>query len=424
MKKVAIIGQTLNKNYANKISGGIQTVERLHVDIFLSRGWEVHFIAPSDCEVFREDESFKIHLLSTGSEDAYSGTTLTKHQKGALNKSKSADILDAIQLTDPDLVINHSFSSSHVRLAADLSVKYPVLNFVHNTADTAMDIAFIAKLQHYLRMTKNGSNLVCVSGYQRDTWRVAINKRIDSGSEHFTFIQRGDINQVYDPYVYPVFVKPVLMSPQRDVTDRFIVITRPDPIKNLHKMLELMNAGTVEKFPLDIFIAHPTSLTDNDYYVSKVDPVMSNLVNLGWDIKIHHNAPRNDLLKALSAARGCFIPCPVEAAPVALLEAASYGVKSIVFGKKRDGVLGHAAVDLLGEDNIQLVDVSVPSAEASSSLQKAVKSIAADEDSRKKLHAYTHKMHSFSQRTSDIMSLADTVMSRYSKSAKPKLIEF
>lgn len=413
--RVAIIGQTLNKNWQHKISGGIQTVERLHVKILEKLGHEVYFIAPKDSEQFSDYAN--LCCTATDSNEGVS-SNLTRAEKAALSKKSAVEIRDWITEIKPDMIINHSFSSSHVRLCAELSAKIPTLCFVHNTSDTAMDIGVIAKVQHYKKLTENGSALVCVSGYQRDTWRTALRKRVASGSESFEFLAESDVDKIYDLYCYPVYVTPQQAQPPED---HFVVISRPDPVKNVHTLLEL--ATQVNPFKLELFIAHPGKLEDNEYYVKKMQPALEKLQRLGHSVKLHHNAGRNLLLKRLMRAVGCFIPCTVEAAPVALLEAGSYGVKSIVFGKKRDGVLGHAAVDLLGADRIQLVDVSGTVQESASALQKAVQSVTADPGDRPKLQQYTELTHSFSARTDNLSQIMETVSSRYTK-PKASLMEF
>src|ERR1035437_2120191 len=142
--KIAIIGQTLNKNFETKISGGIQTVERLHARVFLSEGHDVYFITPGDSEVFNHHLNFHLCKMQGVSQEFYSTQVpLTRAEKSSINKKLTAEMRDWINEIKPDLVINHSFSSSHVRLAAELAEKLPVACFIHNTPDTAMDIGII-----------------------------------------------------------------------------------------------------------------------------------------------------------------------------------------------------------------------------------------------------------------------------------------
>lgn len=425
MKKVAIIGQTLNKNHRDKLSGGIQTVERLHVDIFLEQGWEVHFIAPSDSEKFRDSPDFSLHAMQTPSEEFYKEKGLTKHEKGSLNRAKAQDMRESISLVDPDLIINHSFSSSHVRLMAELSSKYPIMNFVHNTPDTAMDIGYFAKLQHYLTMTRNGGSVVNVTRYCRDLWRTTIKKRVRNGDDVVKFITEPEVDDVYTDFCYPVYItKPPL---EDRVLRKFVVITRMDPIKNLHGLLELMLNPKVDQFNLEVYFALPggdKELYANEYFVNKVNPLLTKLSHdRGWNVFVHQNVPREELLKRVSESTGNFVPCPVESASITFLEAASYGLKSVVFGKERDGVLGHAAVEMLGEDNLFLLNSSSKKEEMAAALDKFVKSYTGDLESREKLQQLTSEKHSFSARMGDIMAIAEKVMGRYTK-PKTKLMEF
>jgi len=414
--KVVIVGQTLNRNRANKISGGIQTVERLHVKIFLDQGWEVFFLAPSDSDEFVSHLSFKLCKLRSPSEEFYTSDNyaskpkLSRSEKGKLNKSKAVDMTEWINEIEPDLIINHSFSSSHIRVVTKFSKTIPTMCFVHNLPDTAMDIGIIAKLQFYLELTKNGSFLVNVTKYQRDLWRSALKKRVASGSESFKFISDTEIDQVYDRVCAPVYVDD---QEVKEAGERFIVITRLDPIKNLHGLLELLSHPSVEPFPLDIFVAEPGSIDNNEYWSTRVEPVMVELFTDEWDIKLHVNALREDLLKSLATASGNFVPCPIESASITLLEASIAGAKSIVFGKKRDDVLGHAAVDLLGPDNVCLIE-SKYSDESAIALQKAVENISGELKDRVNLHDYTLKNHSFSTRTYDIMKLVEDLQTSYS----------
>lgn len=400
--KIAIIGQTLNKNWAGKISGGIQTVERLHVKIFLSEDHEVYFIAPGDSEVFNDHQNFHLCKMQGVSQEFYSTQTpLTRAEKSAINKKLTAEIRDWVNEIKPDLVINHSFSSSHVRLAAELAEKMPSVCFIHNTPDTAMDIGIIAKVQFYKKLTERGGALVCVSKYQRDLWRIALRQRVKNG-ESFNFLKEEDIDKIYDQYCYPVYVDtPSQLALPKD---HFIVITRPDPIKNLHKLLEL--SINVNPYPLHIYLAHPGKLEENEYYTTKLAPRLELLKSKGYEITLHHNAPRTQLLDDLATARGCFIPCTVEAAPVVLLEAGALGVRSIVFAKaKRHGTVDHAANDLIGSDFLELVNVTGSDEEASIALSKAIEKLTADPGNRQNLSDLTLSRHSFSNRTYDIMKL-------------------
>jgi hypothetical protein len=189
--------------------------------------------------------------------------------------------------------------------------------------------------------------------------------------------------------------------------DHFIVITRPDPIKNLHKLLELSTDLT--PFALNIYLAHPGKLEENEYFSEKLAPRIEQLRNKGFKIELNHNAPRSQLLEDLAVARACFIPCTVEAAPVVLLEAGSRGVRSIVFAKQKHGTLDHAANDLVGRDNLELVDVTGSASEVSTTLSNSVEKLRADPGNRQNLSDYVISRHSFNNRTEDIMKLITSI---------------
>ena len=409
--KIAIVGQTLNKNHAGKIQGGIQTVERLHVKIFLDAGWEVFFIAPSCSESFNDHPNFKLCKCSLQAQDMCGD--MARADKAKHSRTLANEIRDWVNTINPDLVINHSFSSAHVRIATELASKYPVLCFIHNTADTAMDIGVIAKVKFYKELVKKGSALVCVSEYQRETWRVALRKRLASGGESFDFLSESDIDQIYNPFCYPIFINDETVQPAKD---HFIVISRPDPIKNVSKLLELSKGL---KYHLHLFLANSGPLDDNEYYAKKIKPHLSEL-----NVTVHHNAPRQDLLDCLATATGCFIPCTVEAAPVAFLEAASYGVRSIVFGKERSGVLGHAACALMGQENLELINVSEKSDTAAINLKLAIDKLLNSPSDRDVLKSDTYKRHSFAKRSEDLLKIVNDVMSHYKPTEKKTLLGF
>jgi hypothetical protein len=128
----------------------------------------------------------------------------------------------------------------------------------------------------------------------------------------------------------------------------------------------------------------------------------------------------------LATSRGCFIPCTVEAAPVAFLEAASYGVYSIVFAKEKGGVVDHAAKYLLPHNKIwEIINVSKKDEEAAADLKKAVDNMMTTDDLNLGgwcLSDFTCRIHSFEQRTKDLLKIADDTMKRYQK--KPNLLDF
>lgn len=407
--KVAIIGQTLNKNFASKISGGIQTVERLHVRLLLKQGHEVYFIAPNDSEAFTDDPRFFLCKMQQPSQEFYSSETpLTRAEKSSINKKLTAEMRDWVSDIKPDFIINHSFSSSHIRLASELAETIPTVCFMHNTPDTAMDIGVISKVQCYKKLTERGGALVCVSRYQRDLWKRALRQRIENG-ESFNFLSEADVDKIYNLYCYPVYVdKPTAVEPPKD---HFIVITRPDPIKNLHKLLELSH--NVDPYQLHIYIAHPGKLEDNEYYTTRIAPGIEKLINKGFDVKLFHNAPRTQLLPDLASARACFIPCTVEAAPVVLLESGSFGVRSIVFAKSKQGIVDHAANDLVGKENLELVDVTGPESESSARLSNAIEKLRKDPGEREKLSSSVGYIHGFENRMIELAGIINIVSSHY-----------
>ena len=408
--KIAIIGQTLNKNFATKIQGGIQTVERLHVKIFLQAGWEVFFIAPSCSEAFTDNPSFKLCKCSIAAQDQCGN--LARADKARHSRTLGADIRDWVNEIQPDLIINHSFSSAHIRILTEMATTYPSLCFLHNTPDTAMDIGVIAKVKFYKQLVEKGSALVCVSGYQRDLWRSALRKRI-TGGDSFNFITPEDVDKIYNPYCYPVFIEDVEVKAPKA---HFIVISRPDPIKNVSKLLELSKGLD---YHLHLFMAHTGDLDENEYYAKKIKPHLSEL-----HVTLHHNAPRQELLDCLATSTGCFIPCTVEAAPVAFLEACSYGVRSIVFGKERDGVLGHASVDLMGLDNLELINVSEKSDVAAANLKLMIDKLLSSPGDRDVLKSDTYQRHSFAKRSEDLLKIVNDVMSHYKPTEKKTLLGF
>jgi hypothetical protein len=412
--KLAIIGQTLNKNLATKISGGIQTVERLHVKIFLEAGWEVYFIAPECSESFSEHPNFHLLRCTLPAQDQCGN--MARADKAKHSRTLAKDIQDLIFAIDPDLIINHSFSSAHVRIATEFAAKFPVLNFLHNTPDTAMDIGIIAKVKFYKEMAARGSALICVSGYQRDLWRVALKKRIANG-DSFDFITPEDVDKIYDKFCYPVYID---HNEVQDHKEHFVVITRPDPPKNVAKLLELSKGLN---YHLHLFMAHPTPLEECEYYVKKIKPHLTD------NVTVHLNAPRQELLDCLATAAGSFTPCTVESAGITLLEAASYGVRSIVFGRERDGVLDHAACHLLGKENLELINVSEKDEIAKEQLSKAVRKLllladtifAYSPDLNAALRDEAYSRHSFAQRKKDLLKITEDIMSNYKVPKKPLL---
>lgn len=409
--KAVIIGQQLNKNWSNKISGGIQTVERLHVKLLKELGYEIFFIASSDSEAFSDECTF-ININSPSQEAC---GDMTRAEKAALSRKSAAEIQDEILTINPDLIINHSFSSSHVRIAAELSKKFSVMCFVHNTPDTAMDIGVIAKVQHYKTLTNNGGALVCVSEYQRDLWRKTLRKRLLVPNGSFQFLDESMIDRIYNHVVYPVYMLPQTAVEQKG---HYIVISRPDPIKAVDKLLSLALECQI-KFPIRVYLAHPTDLELNEFFVKKIQPSLKQMEIEGWDVKLHHNAPRQQLLDDLSTAVGCFIPCPVEASPVAFLEAGSYGVTSIVFAKEKDGVADHAAFHMLQHS----LDVNISQKDAAMQLATqvmALQQIGRGINWRNTMAEETELRHSFTNRIEELKIVINSI----SKKKSQTILEF
>lgn len=352
--RVLVLCQMEKRHIAGKLGGGIQTVERLHAELLADLGHEVLFLTTSDSDdaVFPDRPEIKIVKLSAGSEESYEvAGEVTKQEKGRLNKLKTAEIRATIKQLEPEAIINHSFSSSHVKLCAELSKTIPVLCVIHNTPETAGDMSMFAKLQGYRDMTLNGSTLVCVSKHQRDMWRKLIHRRYQSGSEHFAFIKSDEeIDRIFDKVCYSTAINS--LAPKAEAPDDyFMVIGRPEKDKNIGKLLEGMTF-MANPPKVKVYIAFGGNLEDYEYYNEQIKPHRDTLDNRHPGlVNFCCNSPRKELLQDLSKARGLFVTCPVESSPVAPLEAGTYGVPSLVFCKTlRDGTVHHACFDTLGKD--------------------------------------------------------------------------
>jgi hypothetical protein len=412
--KIAIVCQLEKKHLQGKLTGGIMSVEVQQARLLGDAGHQVIMIGSADSEDATQHPQVFWDNVSLCCEEHYEGDVgLTKAEKGRYNKLRKADIRDIVYAHAPDVIINHSFSSSHVKLMVELADKFPVLNFLHNTPDTAMDIAVIAKVQAYQELVRKGSKNVCVSAFQRDLWRAALRKRLTNG-DSFNFLTEESIDQIYDGVCYSAFVKPAPLLPAEK---KFTVISRIEAIKNLHRLYELMLF--CEPFELHTFVAHKGDLSSDEYYAKKIKPPLEKLLAKGFKIVQHVNAPREELLECLGTSCGSFIPCPVESASLALVEAAAAGVRSIVFGKKRDGALTHAAITMLGMHNIELLDSGEADSVAGAQLQAAVKKLLAegqDPLKRAQLAKETMDLHSLACRLRELEGLLQEVTK-----AKPKV---
>jgi len=350
--RVAVLGQMLNTNHADKIVGGIQTVERLHLRILTDLGHEVTFIASADTAVLSDLPALKYKLTTLPSEEGV-GKSLTKADKSRLSREKTKEIREMIDELNPQFIICHSYSSSHVKLVADLSLRIPSMIFVHQTPAVAMDISMIAKVEAYLRLTNNGGKLMMTSPYQRGMWHDVLSRRINSGSEHFSFITISDLHRIYDWIVPSAYMNHYQLQ---SAQDHFVVVSRPDPAKNVVTLFELLK-WTKAKIHVKFFVAWPGDLASNDYWAKRLSPAITQLQQTGHTIEVFQNAPRDAVLKGIATAKGMFLPGPNESSPMTLMEATQYGVWPITFAKRRDsGVLENAAATMLQPNQLSVID--------------------------------------------------------------------
>ena len=353
--KIAIICQVEKRQAIGKIAGGIQAVEQLQARLLHEMGHEVHFITTDDSDdVFPTmawmDRGIKTVKLGGPSEEAgeADGTAITKQARGKQNRFRSGEIESYLHMIDPDLTINHSFSSSQLKLCVRFSKSHPVISFLHCTPESASDMSLFTKLEGYMELNANGSALMLVSEYQRDRWREFLKRRLASGSPHFASLKTPEnIDQVFK-YICKAAIIPV----REDVyapNNYFIVVGRPEKDKNIGKLLEgLVKIDSQHK--IKIYIAFPGKLEDSEYYNTRMK---DNLEKLGDRVELCCNQPRSELLGAIARAKAAIVPCLIEACPVVPIEAMSFGVKTIAFCMSdADGKLHHACINMLGRDCI------------------------------------------------------------------------
>lgn len=421
----------LNKNYRDKIVGGIQTVERLHVRVLLDLGYDVIFMASSDTERFNDHPNLTYRLSTHPSEE--SAGDLTRAQKSALSKAKTAEFRSLFHEEGPDVILCHSYSSSHVKLMTEFGDKIPTMIFVHQTPAVAMDISMIAKVQAYLKLTNQGGKLMMTSPYQRDMWRDILKRRVRSGSEHFSFLTEQDVDRVYDWIIPSAYMREGLeIQPSQDEKagdlGHFIVVSRPDPAKGVHRLLELVRRLDDPSIlnRLEVFLAWPGKLEDNEYYRKKLSVHLTYMGKIcGLDVKINHNAPRAYTVERVSKAMAMFLPGPNESSPMTLLESVESGVWPITFAKKRDsGLIQNAAATMLAPSDLDVVDAWGDEESAVKHLEQCIVKVQSlTFQDRIDLRDRVLKSHSYEQRVTDMRELIAKLSLNYK--AKPKsLIEF
>lgn len=416
--KIAILCQMEKPHRAGKLGGGIQAVERFHADLLGELGHDVTFITTmdSDSNLFIDRPTVNLHKLTSTSEEAYEAEgEITKSQKGKLNKQKTAEIRNAFIELSPDVIINHSFSSSHVKLMADLSKQTPVLCVIHNTPDTASDMSMFAKLQGYRELMLNGSTLVCVSKFQRDLWRKLVHRRYASGSSHFAFIQQaGEIDRIFDVVCYASAVdEKAMMSGQNN--GHFMVIGRPESDKNIGKLLEgftyLANPPRTK-----VYMAFGGKLDDYEYYLDHIKPHLAEIEDAHpGRVTLHCNQSRASMLADLSTATGLFVTCPVESFGIAPLEAAVYAVPSLVFCKRdKDGNLRHSCFDSLGEKYFKPVVLERSKADYARNLLEGIEEIGTvSPATRELIRAHVLEHHSRARRAQELQQALSVTIDRY-----------
>jgi len=418
--RVVIIGQQLNRNHADRLKGGIQTCERLHVKLLNELGHEIHFIAAADTEPFTPHA--KLHLLELPSEETLG--ELSRADKAKVSRQKTVEIRDTISEIRPDFIINHSYSSSHVRLLADhVEQGIPGIFFNHQNPVVASDISLIAKLEQYIRMTKLGGALVCVSPFSRDLWRRAIRKRLKSAS--FAFVEEEMIDQVYNMVCPPAYIDQVKVW-RSDPSNIFVIISRPTREKNVAGFLEVYERSRL-KNPVVIFLAVGGDLESNEYWLAELKPIIERLKEQGVPIKVRSNAPRADVLSALETAAFNVIPWVDESASIVALEGAQYGTIPLMMSKTReDGSLtGHAAQSLiqLNSPYLEMLPAGRKHQErAAARLRDTVQSYEmSSPDEQYKIRNYlrdrTLRKHSLTCRVNDLADIMAEVRFRVSSHA-------
>jgi glycosyltransferase involved in cell wall biosynthesis len=418
MKTVAIICQVEKKHVEGKIGGGIMSVERSHADLLSNIGYQVHFITTKDSDdIWANNPNITTAKLCSECEEFHEAAgDSTKQSRGKINKQRTSAIREYILDINPDVIINHSFSSSHLKLCVELSDRYPVLTFLHCMPEAAADMGMFAKLQSYRTLTENGSELVCVSYYQRSRWTMMLMRRILSGSEYFEFL-RPDLDGV--PAVQAIFNRicySTAISNKYDVKpaeDYYVVIGRPEKDKNIGRFLkglyDLKKFGVEPK--VKIFMAFAGKLEDYEHYNERMAEHLPNLPN----VELFNNKDRVTLLTALSGSKALIVTSD-ETSPVAVIEAMTYGVPSIVFCRKDpDGTLHHACFDVMNYPAEQtMIPVSVDRKIFIDELKKAFEDTSLESiQIRERIRDYALTRHSRDARIQELDGAIKDVIFRY-----------
>lgn len=423
--KIAIVAQSEKRHVVGKLGGGIMAVERMHAELLASvdRVSEVHLLLTKDSEdIFPGHAKIRVHKVGVPCEESFGETEYTKHQRGALNRERTDHLEATIREIQPSLIINHSFSSSQLRMCTRLADEIPVLTFLHCLHESASDMSLFSKLEKYAEITDKGSELVCVSTYQRDRWRDRMTDRLLSGSEHFKMLRD------------PEFVKKIFTRvcgaglanssmPVNDPEGYLVIIGRPEADKNIGKALEgFAKLKRPEK--LKIFMAYGGNVEDYEYYNEKMKPWLTDKV------EILSNRPRSEMLDVLSRADALISAAPLESFGIAPLEAACCGVGTILFcGEDKSGKLHHAGFDVLGGAPDTYLTVNVKRDQFLPSLEQTLNSLSKLTSNRKTIRANALARHSADVRSTELMTAIDEVISRYAertsfRAAKTKLLAF
>src|SRR5574343_760353 len=116
--KIVIIAQSEKRHVIGKLGGGIMTVERMHAELLsgVDAVDKVHLLLTKDSEdIFPGHDKIKVHLVGVPCEESFGETEYTKHQRGALNKERTAHLESIIREISPDIIINNIFSTSQLR---------------------------------------------------------------------------------------------------------------------------------------------------------------------------------------------------------------------------------------------------------------------------------------------------------------------
>lgn len=418
--KVVIVAQSEKRHVVGRLGGGIMAVERMHAELLAPHA-EVHLLLTLDSEdIYPNHPKIKVHQVGVPCEEAYEADgTCTKHERGQLNRKRTQYLEALIRKLAPDIVINHSFSSSQLKMCTRLAEDMPVLTFLHCVPEAAADMSLFSKLESYARLTELGSELVCVSKYQRDRWREKLDLRLDS--VYFKMLKnRAHIDEIFSRVCYSTAANPA--APVNDAEDYFIMIGRPESDKNIGKVLEgLITLKRTEK--VKVYIAFSGDLDSYPYYLKNIKPW---LPQLDGQVELCCNRPRVELLDALSKSKALIVAMLTEASPVAPIEALSSGVGTIMFcGEviiKGKETLHHACFDVLDVGiETAYIPVGVKGKENFlMAFQDALNTADAklcDPKKRKAFREAALQFHSADQRTKELLETISEVRDKY---AKPK----